>query len=76
MPIYAEHQWQYDVSAQVIFDRIIADPKEHGHTNDGLIYALYLLGNPAADLKLVELSRYYLGSATGHELGAAITNRG
>lgn len=73
---HAENQWQYEVSTQVIFDRIVADSKKHSQTNDGLIYALYLLNNSAADKKLVELSRYYLGSATGHELGAAITNRG
>ena len=72
----AEHQWQYEASAQEIFNRIIEDPIKHSQTNDGLIYALYLLNNSASDQKLVELSRYYLGSAAGHELSAAVTNRG
>ena len=74
--ISAGNQWQYEVSAQDIFDEIIENIEKNNHANDGLIYVLYLLNNAAAEKKLVELLRYYLGSATGHELSAAITYRG
>ena len=72
----AEHQWQYENSSQDIFNRIIEDTKKQSTSSIDLIYTLYLLDHPTSDQKLVDLSRYYLGSAPGHELSAAITNRG
>ena len=73
--VQADDDWQYKISSNAIFLEIVNNLEAKKNVS-GLVHALYLLENPEADKKLVELSRYYLGSSTGQELSACVTNRG
>lgn len=71
----ADNSWQYKIASKALINEISSN-LEVGKSTSGLVHALYLLKNKESDKKLIELSKYYLGSATGHELSACVTNRG
>ena len=73
--VLADNNWQYKISSNAIFLEIVNNLESRKNVS-GLVHTLYLLKNLEADKKLVELSKYYLGSSTGQELSACVTNRG